>query len=338
MQHLEREITEPVLLCDDKGLLNPEAIGFSRYPLITSNLTKNFLKKKKRNHWCVYGEEIMFSASITHLDYAVICFVYVINFETQRFFEKQITIPGGRKVKMSEDVLESIKFVDDTMSIQMIHLQNETHLSVSIPDFDSDVLHADLHILHPIEDETLNVVIPKSRKVFQFTAKHHTLPTNGFVKIGDQRFDFNADFSFSVLDFGRGIWPRTANWNSAMASQRLGGRRIGLNFGGQWTDGTGMTENAIFIDGQMTKLHEDVVFTYDPEFYMKPWKIRTKFTNDVNLTFTPFFQRTSKTDVKLARSEVHQLVGYFDGYIRLKDNSILKIRQMLGCTEEHKTK
>ena len=41
----------------------------------------------------------------------------------------------------------------------------------------------------------------------------------------------------------------------------LGGRRIGLNFGGKWTDGTGMTENAVFVDGVMTKMHEDVIFT-----------------------------------------------------------------------------
>jgi hypothetical protein len=335
MQHLEREITEPVLLCDDKGLLNPEAIGFARYPLITSNLTKNFMRKKKWNSWSVFGEEIMFSATITHLDYAAVCFVYILNFETQRFVERQITIPGGRKVKMSEDVLDSIKFVDDSISIQMIHLQNETHLSVSIPDFDNDVLHADLHIFHPPEDETLNVVIPRNRNIFQFRAKHHTLPTNGFVKIGEQRFDFNADYSFSVLDFGRGIWPRHVSWNWAMASQRLGGRRIGLNFGGQWTDGTGMTENAIFVDGQMTKVHEDVLFTYDREFYKKPWKIRTKFTDNVNLTFTPFFERVSKTDAKLVRSEMHQLVGYFNGHVRLQDDSILHIRQMLGCSEEH---
>ena len=82
-----------------------------------------------------------------------------------------------------------------------------------------------------------------------------------------------------------------------MASQRLGGRRIGLNFGGKWTDGTGMTENAVFIDGVMTKIHEDVLFTYDPKNFMVPWKIRTKFSDTVDLTFTPFFERESKTNV-----------------------------------------
>ena len=120
-----------------------------------------------------------------------------------------------------------------------------------------------------------------------------------------------------------------------MASQRLGGRRIGLNFGGQWTDGTGMTENAVFIDGRMTKIHEDVLFTYDRENFMAPWTIKTRFSTDVNLTFTPFFERVANTDVKLVRSNVHQLIGYFDGTIRLQDNSVLQIRQMLGSSEEH---
>ncbi|WP_438314718.1 DUF2804 domain-containing protein [Sporosarcina sp. FA9] len=335
MQHVEREITAPVVLCDSKGLLNPEAIGFARHPLIQSNLSKNFMKKKKWNYWCVYGENLMFSATISHIDYAAVCFVYILDYETQRFFEKQITIPMGRNVKMPENVLESIKFTNDNLTVQMFHIQGETHLSVTIPDFDNEVLHADLHITHPPNDESLNVVIPKSRNIFQFTAKHHTLPTSGFVKIGDKRYDFNPDYSFAVLDYGRGIWPRNAEWNWAMASQRLGGRRIGLNLGGKWTDGTGMTENAVFINGAMTKIHEDVIFTYDSSNFMNQWKIQTKFSDTVNLTFTPFFERVSTTNVKIVRTEVHQLVGYFDGEILLENHAKLKIRQMLGCSEEH---
>jgi hypothetical protein len=335
MQHSEKEITEPVALCDRKGLLNPQSIGYARQPLIECNLSGHFMRKKKWNYWCVYGEDILFSATISHLDYAAVCFVYLLDFETQRFFEKQITIPIGRNIKMPDQVLESVKFSNEQLTVQMIHLQGETHLSVTVPDFDNEILHADLHISHPPSDETLNVVIPKSRNLFQFTAKHHTLPTAGFVKIGDRRYDFNPEYSFAVLDYGRGVWPRTAIWNWAMASQRLGGRRIGLNLGGKWTDGTGMTENAVFIDGKMNKIHEDVLFSYDTKNFMKPWKIQTKFSHDVDLTFTPFFERVAETNVRLVQSEVHQLVGYFEGKIRLHDGSLLQIKQMLGCAEEH---
>ncbi len=338
MQHAEREITEPVALCDDKGLLNPDAIGFARRPFIQSNLKNHFMRKKKWNYWCIYGEDLLFSATISHLDYAAVCFVYILDYETQRFYEKQVTIPIGRNVKMPKNVLDSVKFVNDNLTVQIVHIQDETHLSVTISDFDNEVLHADFHIAHPVGDESLNVVIPKSRDVFQFTAKHHSLPTSGFVKIGDKRYDFNPDYSFAVLDYGRGIWPRKSEWNWAMASQRVGGRRVGLNFGGKWTDGTGMTENAVFIDGLMTKIHEDVLFSYNKKNFMMPWKIRTKFSNSVDVTFTPFFERVSTTNVRLIRTEVHQVVGYFDGTVRLHDGSILKIHKMLGSTEEHVAK
>ncbi len=338
MQHAEREIVEPVDLCVGKGMLNPEAIGYARQPLVKSNLTGHFMRKKKWNYWCVYGEDLLFSATISHLDYAAVCFVYILDYETQRFYEKQITLPMGRKVKMPEDVLESVKFTDDNLSVQIVHIQGETHLSVTISDFDNDVLHADLHISHPEQDESLNVVIPKSRDIFQFTAKHHTLPTAGFVKVGDKRYDFNPEYSFAVLDYGRGVWPRDSEWNWAMASQRLGGKRIGLNLGGKWTDGTGFTENAVFVDGVMSKIHEDVIFSYDTANFMAPWKIKSKFSDVVNLTFTPFFERIAATNVRVIRTEVHQLVGYFNGRVRLENGSFLTIRQMLGCAEEHTAK
>lgn len=338
LQHAEREITGPVMLCDKKGMLNPEAIGFARYPYIESNLKGHLMRKKKWNYWCIFGEDLLFSATISHLDYAAVCFVYILDYETQRFYEKQVVLPVGLKVKMPEDVLGSVKFINERISVQLVHIQGETHLSVTIQDFDNEVLHADLHIAHPEHDESLNVVIPKKRDVFQFTAKHHTLPTTGFVKIGNKRYDFNPDYSFAVLDYGRGIWPREAEWNWAMASQRAGGRRVGLNFGAKWTDGTGMTENAVFVDGVMTKIHEDVIFTYDPKNFMTPWQIRTKFSDHVNVTFTPFFERTSNTNVQLIKTKVNQLVGYFNGTVKLHDGSTLRIRQMLGCAEEHRAK
>lgn len=333
-QHAERELFEATPLCDKKGNLNPEAIGFARKPIFDCNLSGHFMRKKKWNYWCVYGEDILFSATISHLDYAAVCFVYFLEYETQRYFEKTITVPLGTKVKMPAKVLETVKFANSDMSIHITYLNGDTHLSVISNDFDGERLHAELTIHHPDNDDSLNVVIPWNRQMFQFTAKHHTLPTTGIVRIGDRRYTFNEEESFAVLDYGRGIWPREATWNWAMASQRLRGRRIGLNFGGKWTDGTGMTENAVFIDGVMIKIHEDVLFEYDKQNFTKPWTVKTKFSETVDLTFTPFFERVAKTDAKLIRSEVHQMVGYYNGRIRL-ENSSVQIRQMLGSIEEH---
>ena len=43
----EREITQPVDLCDARGVLNPQAVGWSRRPLVRSNLSGHRLRKKK---------------------------------------------------------------------------------------------------------------------------------------------------------------------------------------------------------------------------------------------------------------------------------------------------
>lgn len=338
MQHVEREIHKKVELCDAKGQLNPEAIGFARKPLIVSNLKGNFMRKKKWNYWCVFGEEIMFSATISHLDYATVCFVYFLNYETQRFYEKTVVVPIPRKNGMADDSMDTCRFNHPDMDIEFLHDRKSTRINVQVDDFDGEKLSAELDITHPENHDSLNVVIPWNRKTFQFTGKHLSLPASGSVKIGPQHYTFEPVESFAVLDTGRGVWPRESTWNWGMASQRSDDQTIRLNFGGKWTDGTGMTENAFFVDGKMHKIHEDVLFQYNDQDFKEPWQITTKFSDDVKLEFIPFFERVSKSDLKLVKSEVHQLFGYYNGYVRYADGKKLKISQLLGSIEEHYAK
>jgi len=58
-------------------------------------------------------------------------------------------------------------------------------------------------------------------------------------------------------------------------------------------------------------------------------------SNAVDMTFSPFFVRIATTNVKVVQTEVHQLVGYFNGKVQLLDGSILHIRNMIGSSEEH---
>ena len=120
-----------------------------------------------------------------------------------------------------------------------------------------------------------------------------------------------------------------------MASGRQGNDLIGLNFGGQWTDGTGYNENAVLVNGRLTKISEDMKFHYKRMNFMEPWKIHSMASDCVRLTFTPIFERIAKTDAFIIKSEVHQMVGFYSGKIRLGDDSIIRIEQMPGCIEEH---
>src|SRR6185436_3904336 len=120
----------------------------------------------------------------------------------------------------------------------------------------------------------LNVVIPFSERRFQFTSKQNTLPAEGEVRVPGRAFSFSPhNQSFACLDYGRGLWPYRTTWNWASASGVQDGRTIGLQLGGRWTDGTGMTENALCLDGRLHKIGDDVQFAYDTRDFMKPWTL-----------------------------------------------------------------
>ena len=335
MQHAEKQITTPVQLCDKKGNLNPEAIGYAKSPIVDCNLSGHFMRKKKWNHWTVYGEDIILSATVSHLDYAAICSVFFLEYETERYFEKTVTLPIVANLKMPTKVKESVYFKGKDLKIELNYIHGATYLTITCDDFEGELLHAELIIHHPTSDESLNVVVPWNSKIFHFTSKQHTLPTSGVVKVGLTHYRFKEDECFAVHDFGRGVLPREMARTWGMASQLIRGKRVGLNLGGYWTDGTGMTENAIFIDGKMTKIHEDLIFTFNKANDKKPWLIHTKFSQDLKLSFTPFFECANQTDLKLVKTRTKQFVGYFNGYITLHDGSRLAIQQMLGTIEEH---
>lgn len=336
-QFIEKEITEPVNLCTPDGKLNKESIGWARRPIITSNLSKNFMRKKKWNYWCVFGEKALFSATISHIDYAAVCFIYFLEYETKDFYEKTFIIPFGNKCHMPEGVQETVQIMHKDTGMFFISNENETMLKISSLNFGGRQLEADIHISYPLDLDTLNVVVPWNKKEFQFTAKHHCLPAKGSFTVGDKTFTFNPKTDYAVLDYGRGVWPRESRWNWGMASGNQNNDIIGLNIGGQWTDQTGSTENAVFKNGAITKISEDLQFIYDRENYMKPWEIKSA-SGDLSLTFKPFFERIAASNVLIVQSEVHQMVGHYYGKIKLDDGETLEIDGLLGCIEDHHAK
>jgi hypothetical protein len=114
-----------------------------------------------------------------------------------------------------------------------------------------------------------------------------------------------------------------------------GDHTVGLNLGGQWTDGTGMTENGICIDGRLTKIGADLRFAYDRPDLMAPWSIQTPDSRLVDLRFTPVYERVSKGGTPAYSSEVHQLFGSYDGRISDDCGVSYELTQLFGWIEDH---
>lgn len=331
----ERELTAPVDLCTPDGRLNPAAVGWSRTPLHRGNLRGRWLRKKRFNYWAVTTDTHLFSVTVSNLDYAGVIFVYVLDFETKAFHEQTVLAPLGLGVQMPDVPTGRIQFESSRMQVLMDDDGDHIVLKASVPDFGGRPLNADFQLRRPPGHESINVVIPWDERTFQFTSKQPALPAQGVVRLGDERISFNG---FGHLDFGRGIWPFESRWNWAAGTGVQDGRVIGLNLGGRWTDGTGMTENGFVVDGLATKIGDDLRFEYDDRDFMRPWRIRTATTAHVDLKFVPFFERIAATNALVVRSKVHQMFGRFRGRVTTDDGESIHIENLIGWAEEHRAR
>ncbi len=329
----EPELKKPVDLCLPDGKLNRQAVGWSRHPLHNCNLSGKPLRKKRWNYWCITTDNFLFSATLSNVDYMGLAFIYFLDFESGFFHEMTVIRPLGRGCNLGNMVADDAVFSDPKLNLSFKNDEDSVDISVNCPNFKGKPLAAELRASIPPAHQTLNVVIPWSDSRFQFTSKQNTLPVTGRVIISDNQYDTKG--GYACLDFGRGIWPFSSFWNWAGGSGSCNGHIVGLNFGAGWTDGTGMNENGICIDGVLSKISEDLVFDYNPADYMRPWQIRTHVSDQVDVTFTPFFERVAKTNALILRSEVHQMIGHFSGRVVDDAGRAYNISRLVGWAEDH---
>lgn len=210
-----------------------------------------------------------------------------------------------------------------------------TRLRASAPSSQLGAIDVDISVAKPPGHESLNVVIPWSDRRFQFTSKQNTRPASGSIRAGERSWAIGDPPAWGVQDLGRGIWPYSNRWNWAAASGVAGdGRTIGLQFGGKWTEGTGYTENALCIGGRLTKIHEELEWTYDWDEPMRPWRVRTPGSTQVDVELTPFFDRYDSTDLKALKMEVHQCFGTWAGTVCGDDGVPATLDGIDGFAEE----
>ena len=330
----EPEITSPVWLCDDSGNLNPDAVGWSRTPVHRFNLKGNFARKKRWHYWNVTTDSFLFSFTVSDADIAGVNFAYFLDYNTKELLEKQVVTPFGRGVVLPNAVEGSAAFEHRAMPFTLNHKGKFIEVHFSCPKLGSKPVEAELVIHKPENHETLSVVIPWTSERFQYTSKHNTLPTEGVVKVDGKSFVFDKSKSWATLDFGRGVWPYNTAWNWGTFSGAQDGDVIGINIGGKWTDGTGTNENGICHNGKLYKISEDLLWEYNIRDFMEPWRIKTQYSDMLDLTFTPFYDKYGKTNVGVIKTEVHQCFGHYKGAMRF-DGKTVEVKNLMGWAEEH---
>lgn len=303
---MEPEITSAVDLCLPDGTLNRDAVGWTRHPLHRANL-RGWGRSKRWEYWCVQAPDWALSVTVSHIDYLALHQVWFVDFTTGEQIDAGAIVPlargpvlpgrsGGGPARARTKKL-AIDLIPNTQGVRLVAR--------------TDRVDADVQILRPDGHESMAVVIPWSEKQFQYTEKDNTLPASGKVVVDGRDYPLPEGQTWAVLDHGRGKWPYSTTWNWGSASGEVGGHVVGLQFGGKWTEGTGMTENALCIDGRVSKISQELQWGYNG--WLDPWTVRG---DDVDVTFHPRFERATKTNVGVIFTEVHQCFGHWTGVVR----------------------
>ena len=334
---MQTELTQPGSLLDENGKL--VQVGWSRIPLLDCNIENarfHRFRIKRWDYYAVFTPSRFFSATIADLGYAGNIFVYTLNFNTGELHEEGLVIPLGNGISLERNPKTGeATFNNDKVSLHFQVDGGERRVNVHWAGFNNGRgIHADI-VLHELPNhESMNIVIPIGEKKFYNNTKINCMPTQGYIQYGDVREELQPETCIGSLDWGRGVWEYQSYWNWASASGFLpDGRTIGLNFGMGFGDLTKANENAIILNGHVHKLGM-IPFDYKSGDYMQPWRFRDD-AGLIDLTFTPFKDRTAKTNLGIIFSEVHQMFGRYNGRVSLDDGTPLEIRDLIGFAEEH---
>ncbi|MGK0715272.1 DUF2804 domain-containing protein [Leucobacter sp. W1153] len=325
---MERALTGPVALTMPDGTLNPDAIGWAAQLVVdTSALGAGLGRNKRWEYWNVATPTHIIGLTVSSIDYACVHEVWVYDRKTGQTWGEAATVIPARGAVLSP-VLEQGRSMAraKNLAIDIDETPTGTRLRAQIPGVSVDVIAA-----LPEGHERLALVVPWSATRFQYTVKDVARPVTGTLRIGSVDHPLPAGESWAVLDHGRGRWPYDIAWNWGAGSGRSNGHVIGVQVGAKWTAGTGVSENAFFVDGRMHKIHGETEWEYDIENWRAPWRVRG---GGLEATFEPFYNKVTRTDLLVLKGHTDQCFGHWSGTFTPDGEAAIEFTGILGWAEE----
>ncbi len=338
----EREVTVPVELClPDGRTLNPDAVGWARRPLHRANLTGGWGRTKRWDYWALLSDEVAVAVTYADVDYLGIVAVWWCELDTGRTGGREVAVPLARGVSLpAVPGASPLHFRSPHLGVEVVDHPTGTALTARWREGDGRMGRLDAEVALPEGHESVNVVIPWSDTRFQYTSKQQARPAIAQLRIGDDARDLGGGHGqlWGVLDVGRGRWPYRTRWNwGAGAGTARDGRIVGLQVGGRWTEGTGATENGVIVDGEVVKLGEELVWAYDWDRPLEPWRVRSS-DEALDVTLHPVHDRHARTEALVLGTEVHQVFGRWHGHAPAPGGGSVEFDGLLGFAEESRSR
>lgn len=339
----QHEITEAGTLLDGRGRLR-EA-GWSRRPLLSYErgaVAAPLRRIKEWDYYSVLAQDFGVSFMVADLGYVGVVSAGVFDSSQARYAHETYMVPlplGSFSMPASSENGDvRVRHKKGTVNFSVMG-GGARVVKVDFPHFDHGMGLRGAIVLN--EQRGADSIVtatpwPKRSEAFHYNRKVNGLEAEGVVRYGDRDYVFLKDQAFGVLDWGRGVWPRSDAWCWATASWLVDGRPFGFNVGYGFGDVSRATENAIFRDGVLHKLGA-VTFHIPPRDSLAPWR----FTSDdgrLEMTLEPILDRSSTTRFLLYSSAQHQVCGRFSGRAVLDDGSVVEFSGIPGTAEKFKNR
>lgn len=338
MQH---EITEAIPLLDGRGNLTQPGYAKKLLPVYDRSRVRGGLTRLKEwDYYLVMCDRFALALTIADNSYMGLDSVSFLNFQGEPW---EITKSPMRAFPMGSTGLPATSAAGTTASSGRGHAlcfnvaDGKRTLMAHMDGFrDGRPLDACVTLTDEPE-ESMVICTPFDKPGhFYFNQKIPCMRASGAVTIGSEKYTFSPEDSFGLLDWGRGVWTYSNTWYWSAASGEAEGVPFGFNLGYGFGDTSAATENMLFYGGKAHKLSQvafNIPMRDGKEDYLKPWT----FTSDdgrFEMDFVPVLDRASCTDVKLIKSDQHQVFGRFTGRAVLDGGKTVEVRDFMGFAEK----
>ena len=342
MQH---EITQRIPLLDGEGNLTQAGFARRLLPVYDRKKVRGGLTRLKEwDYYYIGNDRFGLALTIADNSYMGLDSISFLSFEGEPW---EVTKSPMSALPMGRTGLPSTSAAGITASSGKKHAilfqvgEGKRQLTAHMDGFkDGKSLDAQVTLTGEPE-ESMVICTPFEKKAhFYYNQKINCMRASGVVRIGEEEYRFTPEDSFAVLDWGRGVWTYHNTWYWGSASGLVEGADFGFNIGYGFGDTSAATENMLFYRGRAHKLSQvnfGIPMKDGREDYMKPWR----FTSDdgrFEMDFVPVIDRASCTDVKLIKSDQHQVFGRFSGTAVLDGGDRLEVRDLFGFAEKVENK
>lgn len=304
------------------------------------SLARRFLRQKRWHYTLVATPEVAVLSAVVDLGYTANAFCCAVDLKERRVLaDESFLSPPGPWVKVGDrpnDGLDA-RFRSPGATLGAKAQGSRYTLEVEVSRMRARAEHPfvwrgtlDAQGAPP----AVTVIAPTEHAGVNVTQKSGALEASGTLEAGGRRYAL--DGGVGGMDYTQGLLARKTTWRWAFAQGRLpDGAPFGLNLVEGFNEASAdANENAAFVGGATPRMFSlaRARFTFDKERYLAPWKVETE-DGAVQLTFTPIHVHHELRDYKVIRSKFVQVVGLFEGTVRVGDQSLI-LSSLAGVTED----